>query len=88
MNRRLFDLLEINVFSHGVFRLGRFGSFGRRLALLRVGTLERAIGILRMLLHIPELLANVLRGPEDGQEEIKDEFVQQVQYDPQKKYIC
>jgi len=72
---QLLHFFKIDVFSHGVFGLGRFGPFGGRLALLRP-------------LHIPELLAHLLRGPEDGQEEIKDEFVQQVQYDPQKKYIC
>jgi hypothetical protein len=80
----LFDLLEVDVFPHGIFWVSRLRLFRRRPALLLgIGALERIVVVLGILLHIPELLANLPGSPENGQEEIKDEFVQQVQYYPQ-----
>ena len=76
---QLFYFFEVDIFSHRIigrgagillFGLRFFGRAGIRLLLL-----ERAARIMGSVLHIPELLAHLFGGAEDGNEEIENEPV-------------
>jgi hypothetical protein len=97
--KRLFDLFEIDVFPHGIGRMGRIGFFGlaaiggcslgsaaRRISRSLVWAGLRLIPV-HIFVHISELLSHLPGRFENRQEKAEYEFKQQVEDDPEEKYF-